>query len=837
MKLVLTHLLLLFCAGHAAEIQLTDSAKLLTPTDAPDPAKTYWLAVAVADKDGKGTEGIASWASGDVIVLSPTFGDAKVAADTYEMAGPAHVTKLKELICEIGKKWKLQPKVFLYGYAAGAGFVHRFAMKEPGLVAGVAAASGDLWSNRGYGEINPAARGIPFSISCGEYDRGKVSKSLPLSWIDWSKEFGAELEKANFDVVTRVIENNGHQPHADAFELAKSCFARARALNFSRTALLALDFNGSDPLWGLMADADKAKPSVTATARWDEASGTVEEAGTAVATGAIRLEVNSGPFTPKWSGSWQSGLLPVRSVESDLKKLTLACDLSASIARPVQVVIESFDAARQRTGGLAGLMIPAAPNFYHRHVLDLGTMTASGAGEFQPQDPYVRVSFRVGDDLGWPATAGHIVKVDNLGYAAPAIYMKSGGDDKNDGSSADRPLATVQKAVDRAKAGDVIMVMDGTYTATGAVANIKGTGAPAAWLVLRAHPDHKPVFRTTGWDCIKIGQGTKDAPSTAPGTGYVELRGLTIQGYAKDVEAKYKDKSGKPEPETNGNGNGISFAGRFQTNKPHHLRVADCIIFDCPGGGISAIQTDRVSIENNHTYDNCHWMIHAGSGISVYQGFNFENTPVEYRMLVRNNRSHYNYCTLPWSATGKLSDGNGIIVDDMRNTQHEVQATNGIYHGRILIQGNLSYLNGGSGMHAFSSNHVDFINNTAYGNNIVMDYSQIGLTACSDSRMLNNIIVAPADKPINRVNGSSKDIVISHNLYWGDNGPPVASGSPVTADPLFVNAAAGDFRLKPGSPALGAGGLWENLPVTYQDASLRRTDSAPVLGAMPVAGQ
>ena len=179
MKLVLTHLLLLFCAGHAAEIQLTDSAKLLTPTDAPDPAKTYWLAVAVADKDGKGTESIASWASGDVIVLSPTFGDAKVAADTYEMAGPAHVTKLKELICEIGKKWKLQPKVFLYGYAAGAGFVHRFAMKEPGLVAGVAAASGDLWSNRGYGEINPAARGIPFSISCGEYDRGKVSKSLP----------------------------------------------------------------------------------------------------------------------------------------------------------------------------------------------------------------------------------------------------------------------------------------------------------------------------------------------------------------------------------------------------------------------------------------------------------------------------------------------------------------------------------------------------------------------------------------------------------------------------------------------------------------------------------
>ncbi len=325
----------------------------------------------------------------------------------------------------------------------------------------------------------------------------------------------------------------------------------------------------------------------------------------------------------------------------------------------------------------------------------------------------------------------------------------------------------------------------------------------------------------------------KEAPSTAAGSGYVEVRGLTIQGCAKEVEAKYKDKIGKPEPETNGNG--ISFSGRFETNKPHHLRIADCTIFDCPGGGISAMQTDRVSIENNHTYDNCHWMIYAGSGISVYQGFNFENSPVEYRMLVSNNRSHDNYCTQPWSATGKLSDGNGLIVDDMRNTQHAVQATNGIYHGRILIQGNLSYLNGGSGMHAFSSNHVDFINNTAYGNNLVMDYSQIGLTACTNCRVLNNIIVAPADKPINRVNGSSKEIVISHNLFWGGNVPPVSGKNPVTADPQFVNAAAGDFRLKPGSPALGAGGLWENLPATYQGGSSRDLARPPDLGALPSA--
>jgi len=840
MRPLLTTLVLL-TAGHAAaaEIKLSDSSRLVTSTDAPDPAKTYWLAVAVANTDGKGVEGAAAWATGDVLVLNPAFVDplrdpkAPKTADTYEMAGPTHVARLKALIGEVGKTWKLRPKIFLYGYSAGAGFAHRFAMQEPGWVAGVAAASADSWSDHGFGEINPAARNIPFAISCGEHDRGKVSNDLPFGRIEWAKQFGAGLKEANFDVVTRVIENNGHQPHAEALELAKSCFARARALNLSRTAPLAFDFNDADPLWNLSADATPASSGVTAIAKWDERAGMVEERGTSLRTGGLSLSVNSGgPSAAAWSGGMGTGLLPVNCPEPDLKKLALAFDLSASTARPVRVTIESFGADRQRSGGLTGTIHPAAADFYHRHVLDLGTMTADGQGTFRPQDPLLRVTFRIGADGGWPAAAGNQIRVDNLGYAAPAFYVSPAGNDaSNDGHSADRPLATVQKAVDRARAGDVILVMDGTYTSDRNVADIRGTGVPAAWLVLRSHPGHCPVFRSSWWDCVKIGQGNDVTRSTAPATAYVEIRGLTIEGYAKEVEAKYKDKIGLPQPETNGNG--ISADGRFQDETPHHIRVADCTVFDCPGGGINAMASDRVAIENNHVHGNCHWMIYAGSGISTFHGSNFEATPLEYRLLVRNNCCHDNYCTQPWAATGKLSDGNGIIVDDMRNTQ--IPSPTGIYHGRVLVQGNVSYLNGGSGMHAFSSNHVDFINNTTYGNNRVMDYAQISITECFDCRMLNNIIVAPPDKAINRVNGNSKGILIAHNLDWGGNTPPAAGDRPLTADPLFVDAGKGDFRLKPGSPALKAGGWWENLPATYQDGSPRGLDGAPDLGALPVA--
>ena len=223
----------------AAETKLTGSegqpAWLYTPTDSPDPQKSYWLAVGVhgAGGNGEGAGGIASWAGGNVIVLGPTFIQQRdnqkppqgegMPADSYQMAGPVHVAKLKALVAEIGRQWELHPKVFLHGFSAGAQFVHRFAMKEPDLTVGVSAASGGTWSNRGYGEINPAAAGIPFALSCGDQDRDKSMPSAPLSLVEWMKDFAAELERAHFDVTARVIENNGHRQHEEGLALAKSC--------------------------------------------------------------------------------------------------------------------------------------------------------------------------------------------------------------------------------------------------------------------------------------------------------------------------------------------------------------------------------------------------------------------------------------------------------------------------------------------------------------------------------------------------------------------------------------------------------------------------------------
>jgi len=338
--------------------------------------------------------------------------------------------------------------------------------------------------------------------------------------------------------------------------------------------------------------------------------------------------------------------------------------------------------------------------------------------------------------------------------------------------------------------------------------NLKGTGSPAAWIVLRNYPGQKPELRSTDWNIVKMGAGSKEHPSEVAAPAYIEIRGLTVRGNSDEVAAKHIDQVGKAVSITNGNGIGVD--GRFMSNKPHHIRIADNEVTRCCGGGISVIHGDCIQVENNYVHQNCHWMIYAGSGISIYQPFNFDLSKNGYRILVRSNHTHHNFCTQPWVAVGKLSDGNGIIIDDTRNTQNN--SVNGVYRGGILVQNNLSHDNGGSGMHSYSSDGIDFVNNTVANNCTLMDYGQLSVTSCSEVRVLNNVLLAPKDKPLNRVNGKNANVFLSHNLLWGGNGESVPGNFAIEADPLFEEIANLNFSLSKQSPGRNAAGAWEMAP-------------------------
>jgi hypothetical protein len=154
-----------------------------------------------------------------------------------------------------------------------------------------------------------------------------------------------------------------------------------------------------------------------------------------VAVGTIDVAGSTQPSNGlRSSTSISSGPLAVRNGEANLGKLTLACSLSASAARPVQVLVESFDAAKKRTGAIETTIFPAAPDFHQRYALELASFRPVGAGRFAPTAPFLGLTFSIGG-AKWKGVAAPEIRVDNLHLARPAFYVSAGGSDNNDGRS------------------------------------------------------------------------------------------------------------------------------------------------------------------------------------------------------------------------------------------------------------------------------------------------------------------------------------------------------------------------------------------------------------------
>lgn len=232
---------------HANETAIPDANGLThwlyTPTEKSVAGKTYWLVVGVhgAGGTGKGAGGVATWATDfdDVIVLGPSFAQPKrdpnaprpatMSRDIFQMSGPTHEAKLSELIARIRKNWNLHPKIFLHGFSAGAQFSHRYAFHHPELVAAVSAHSGGSWAKLdGDDRINPAAKLIPFTVSCGEDDRGSGGPSGTPPRIEGARRFAEQLLSLGFEVEFKTWPSVGHQQTPDAKALGRALLEKTR---------------------------------------------------------------------------------------------------------------------------------------------------------------------------------------------------------------------------------------------------------------------------------------------------------------------------------------------------------------------------------------------------------------------------------------------------------------------------------------------------------------------------------------------------------------------------------------------------------------------------------
>ncbi|MEK9523358.1 right-handed parallel beta-helix repeat-containing protein [Streptomyces sp. NPDC087908] len=423
--------------------------------------------------------------------------------------------------------------------------------------------------------------------------------------------------------------------------------------------------------------------------------------------------------------------------------------------------------------------------------------------------------------LASSAPLGVVTVGAGTAHAAGRTYFVSPeGSDGNPGTSVGAPFRTLQKAADSAGPGDTVSIMSGTYSERSAGSNvltIKRSGRPGAPITFTAHPGHRPVIHPVrAWNGISV-----------YGASYISIKNLEIKGNNAALNlagAERGSKKGDPTYNTNC----ISIERDRSTGAAsHHVEVTGNQVHACAGGGISAIESDHVTISANHVYSNSWYTVYATSGISVLTPRDVGNSDARtYKIRITGNRVHDNETKIKWERCRCYSDGNGIIIDTLKG-----DAGHPAYGGRVLVAGNLSYDNGGSGIHSYKSQHVDIVHNTAYLNGRsprMQSYANIYAHDSTDVRLLNNIAYG---RPGQATNSKSRnvDVTYDYNVYFGGKAPEVKGPHDIVADPKFTDAgttADAAFRLRDNSPAIGSG-----TPFTAVTTGTRHAGGAPDRGA------
>jgi len=390
----------------------------------------------------------------------------------------------------------------------------------------------------------------------------------------------------------------------------------------------------------------------------------------------------------------------------------------------------------------------------------------------------------------------------------------------NDASAGtiDQPWKTLKKAAATAIAGDLVLIRGGTYAEQLAPVNnckpdIKNQVLPANIpaetlpIIFAAFPNEKPVLNGSGVSLTKVLQNARfNGLVHVNGCHDIWVVGLTVQNSAdmglysyNSNRIKFIDNS-TYNTKTSGigvwysrnvlvDGNEVNLAntGGVQEN----ISVGESAQYfevrynHVHHGGNSSEGIDIKDGSSNGTVHHNH--IHDISSVCLYlDAWDQVSENIEFHSNVIHDCSPYNGISLSAEQGGTIRNikvYNNLIY---RVKQNGVHIGAGYHHPaeNIFVYNNTFYENG--------------YTSTGFGASIVIYNSK------AKNVVIRNNLGASTDAQI--INPAKISAQIENNLFIRDQktGNNETYGTNhIIGDPLFENAAAFNFRLKAGSPAIG----------------------------------
>jgi hypothetical protein len=428
------------------------------------------------------------------------------------------------------------------------------------------------------------------------------------------------------------------------------------------------------------------------------------------------------------------------------------------------------------------------------------------------------------------------------GHVRAATYVVDqaapGAADTNPGPE-DKPFKTVQHAADVAQPGDTIYVMAGKYDER---VRVKTNGPEDKPIAFVARPRHAATVR--GFDLeasyirVEGFEITADKPATA-----VQLRAShceVVDNYIHDMMVAVNGTVGKPSADGQTRDYSAVAHNRIAYNKVYHSEFGFIL-----GGEDWLVENNEVNrlfmYAPGNKNDDCDYSRFFGKG--CIERYNY------YHGSIRSEiKTAHVDCLQTFTVNGEIAQDLLFEYNTcfdfhqmcMVESAPHIGSVKGWTFRHNIVSPNSPMMRGGWGPDIIQTLDVTIENCTIS----TVNWATIGLRGKeSTNGLIRNNILCEAERAVDdRMDFTPANPVIEHNLTFKT--APLAGGTNINGkDPLFVDPQKRDFRLRQGSPAVGAGkggvtvGALEYPNVYYVDPRHPAASDEPAWGypAVPLA--